>query len=77
MNVLRRKHLSPEFGLATLDEVPSLLLEHRVLIGDSNKLIVTEAFSIRDVRQVRVALLAELSDNERLVELIRKCQHQL
>ena len=69
VDVVSLEHLCPELKLAPLDEVPSLLLEHRVVIGDADELLVAEALGVRDVRKVRVARLAEFTDNERLVEL--------
>lgn len=67
MNVLRGENLRPKLGLATLDQVAGLLLEHRVLVRNGDQLIVTEALSVRDIRKVRVASLAEFADYERLV----------
>ena len=72
VNVVVNKDLGPKLRLATLYEVPSLLLEHRVIIGDGNQLIVTEALSICNVRKVRIASLAELANNEWLVQLHRE-----
>ena len=69
VDVLAGKNLRPKLGLATLDEVPSLLLKHRILVRDSNELLIAEALCIRDIRQVRVALLTEFTNNQRLVEL--------
>lgn len=69
MGVIRHENLSPELRLAALDKVPCLLLEHRVLIGNRNELVVAEALSIRNVRKVWIALLAELADNQWFVEL--------
>ena len=63
VNIVVNKDLSPKLGLATLNEVPSLLLEHRVIIGDGNQLVVAEALSICDVREVRIASLAEFAHN--------------
>lgn len=67
MHVIGHKDLSPQFRLATFHKVPGLLLEHRVIIGDGNEFIVTEALSVGNVSQVGIASLAELSDNERLI----------
>ena len=69
MNVITNENLGPKLWLTTLDEITSLLLEHRVLVGDGNELIIAEALSVCNVSQIRVALLAELSNNKRLVEL--------
>ena len=63
--------MSPKLKLTTLDKIPRLLLEHRVLVGDGDELIIAEALSVCNVSQIRVALLAELSNNKRLVELRR------
>lgn len=69
MDVVRDKDLRPEFGLPPSNEIPSLLLEHRVLIGDRDELVVAEALRIGDVRKIGVTLLAELADYQRLVQL--------
>ena len=72
VSVVGTKDLSPEVELTTADEVASLLLEHRVLVRDVDELIVAEALSVRNVREVRVASLAELANNEWLVQLHRE-----
>lgn len=69
MDVVTNKDLGPQLRLATLDEITSLLLEHGILVGDSNELVIAEAFSVCDVSQVGVSLLAELSNYEWFVEL--------
>jgi len=69
VEIVGHQDLGPQFGLATFDEITSLLLEHRVVIGDSNELVVTKAFGIRNIRQVGVWGLAEFPDNQWLVEL--------
>lgn len=71
MHVVSDKNLGPKLRLTALDKITSLLLEHRVVVGDSDQLVVTESFGIRDVCQVRIASFAELSDYQRLVELQR------
>jgi len=70
MDVARLKDLSPKIRLTSLDEVPRLLLEHRVLIGDCDKLVVTEALCVRNICEVWVPLLAEFTDDQGLVEVI-------
>lgn len=69
MDVLRAENLGPEFEASSLDEVASLVLEHRVVIGDGDELIVAEALGVGDVGEVRVALLAVPADDERVVDL--------
>ena len=64
------KDLTPKVGLTPLDQVPRLLLEHRVLVGDCNKFVVAETFCICDVREVWVPLLAEFTDDQRLVKIV-------
>jgi hypothetical protein len=63
MEVVGNKNLGPQLWLATFDKITRLLLEHRVVVGDSNELVVTETFGIRNIRQIGVSGLAELSDN--------------
>ena len=70
MDVVRLKDLSPKVRLTPLDEVPPLLLEHRVFIGDRNKLVVTEALCVRDVGEIWIPLLAEFADDQGLVKVI-------
>jgi len=53
------------------DEITHLLFEHRVVVCDSNELVITKAFGIRDIRLVGVSGLTELSDNQWLVKLDR------
>lgn len=70
VDVVRLKDLSPKIRLTPLDEVPRLLLEHRVLIGDRNKLVITEALCVRNVGEVWIPLLAEFTDDQRLVKVV-------
>jgi hypothetical protein len=42
---------------------------HLVLVRDVDELIVAETFRVSDVGEVRVALLAVLSDDEGFVDL--------
>ena len=61
--------LCPKFRLTTLHEVASLLFKHRVFIGDRDKLVITEALCVGNVRQVGIPSLTEFSNNERLIQL--------
>jgi len=49
MDIVRNEDLSPEIGLTTFDEVASLLFEHRVVVGDSNELVVAKTFGVGNV----------------------------
>lgn len=69
MNIVGTEDLSPQFKTTPLDEVPRLVLEHRVVVRDGDQLVVAESFGVGDVGEIRVALLAVLSDDERIVEL--------
>lgn len=69
MNILGNKDLCPKLWLSTFNQVTSLLLEHGVVVGNDNKLIVAEPFRIRNVGQVRVSRLAELSNYQRFIQL--------
>ena len=62
MDVVRHENHCPKFELPTLDEVPSLLFEHYVIIRNRDELFVAEAFRICNVREVWIALLAVLSN---------------
>ena len=70
MGVVWLKDLTPKIRLTPLDKVPRLLLEHRVLVGDRNKLVVTEALCVRNVGEVRIPLLAEFTDDQRFVKIV-------
>lgn len=72
VNVLRVEDLGPEFEASSLDEVASLVLEHRVIVGDGNELLIAEALGVGDVGEVRVALLAVLADDQRIVDLQKR-----
>lgn len=69
MDVLGAENLGPEFQTTALDEVPRLVLEHRVLVRDVDELVVAESLGVGDVGKVGVALLAVLSNDERVVDL--------
>lgn len=69
VDVVRDEDLNPEIGLTTLDEVASLLFEHRVVVGDGNELVVTKTFGIGNVCQVRITSFAEFSNNQRFIQL--------
>ena len=69
MNVLSHEDLSPKIQLTTFDEIPSLLFVHRVIIRNSDELFVAEALGVGDIRKVGIALLAEFTNNQRLIQL--------
>jgi len=69
MDVIRNEDLSPEIRLTTLDEVASLLLEHRVVVGDSNELVITKTFCVGNICQVRITSFAEFSNNQWFIQL--------
>ena len=69
MNILRNKDLCPKLWLSSFNQVTSLLLEHGVVVGNDDKLVVAEPFSIRNVGQVRVSRLTELSNYQRFIQL--------
>ncbi len=69
MGIILDEDLTPKIRLAAFNKIPSLLFEHGVVVGDSNKLIVAKAFSIGNVGKVRIAGFTKLSDNEGLVKL--------
>lgn len=71
MDVVSHKDLCPKLRLTALDEVTSLLLEHRVVVGDGDELVITEALGIGDVRKVGVASFTEFTNDQRFVELQR------
>ena len=70
MNIVWLKDLSPKIGFTSLDEIPRLLLEHRVFIGNRNKLLVAEALCVRDVGEVWIPLLAEFTDDRGLIKVV-------
>lgn len=69
VNVVIHKYLRPQIEFATLDEITSLLLEHRIFVGDRNQLFVAETLCIGYVRQIWVTSLAKATDNKRIIEL--------
>ena len=69
MNILRDKDLYPKLLLSSFNQVMSLLLEHGVVIGNDDNLVVAEPFSICNVGQVRVLRLTELSNYQRFIQL--------
>lgn len=70
MRVVRAEDLGPEFEPAAPDEVARLVLEHLIVVGDEDELVVAEALGVGDVGEVRVALLAVLADDERVVDVV-------
>lgn len=69
MVVAGREHSVPELESPALDEVASLVLEHRVVVRNRDKLFIAEAFGVGDVGEEGIALLAVLADDERVVDL--------
>jgi hypothetical protein len=61
--------LGPEIGLTTFDEVAGLLFEHRIVVGDSNELVIAKAFGVGNVGKVRIPSLAEFANNQWFVQL--------
>ena len=69
MRALGAEDLGPEFEPPAPDQVARLVLEHLVVVRDADELVVTEALGVGNVGKVRVALLAVLSNDERVVDL--------
>ncbi|KAI3480029.1 hypothetical protein L1887_57805 [Cichorium endivia] len=73
-DVVRVGGLGDGGGGDLLDELaamgPRLVLEHGVVVGDGDQLIVAEALGVGDVGEVGVALLAVLADDARVVEVV-------
>ena len=55
MDISCLKDLTPKVCLTPLNEVPCLLLEHRIFVGDRNELVVTKA--LRDAMCARYGSL--------------------
>mmetsp|Transcript_3295 Transcript_3295/g.10326 ORF Transcript_3295/g.10326 Transcript_3295/m.10326 type:complete len:1450 (+) Transcript_3295:864-5213(+) len=70
--VLVRQHPRPQLQVLPLHQVPRLVLEQRVAVGDLDQLVVARAprAPVRQVRQVRVQLLAKLAHHLAVVELV-------
>ena len=49
VNVVVDKNLNQKLWLATCRYVPSLLFEHRTVVGDRDKLIITEPLRVGKV----------------------------
>lgn len=45
------------------------MLEHGVLVGDGNELVVAEALGVGDICKVWITSLAEFTNNKRFIEL--------
>jgi hypothetical protein len=43
VNIASNEDLGPQLRLATFNEIASLLLEHRAVVGDSNRSLVAES----------------------------------
>lgn len=69
MQISPGENLRPKIWLTSLDEVTSLLLKHRVLVGNRDEFVVAEPFRIGDVCEVGITFLAELPDHHRVVQL--------
>jgi len=69
MDIVMNENLGPKVRLTALDEIPGLLLEHGVVVGNRDKFIIAKTFGISDVSKVWIACLAELSNNQWLVHL--------
>jgi len=69
MDIVMNKNLGPEVGFTALDEISGLLLEHGVVIGDGDKFIVAKTFGISNIGQIWIACLAELSNDQWLIQL--------
>jgi hypothetical protein len=67
VHILMDKNLRPKLRLATFHQVSSLLFEHRVVVGDRNKLVITEPLCVGNVGKVRIPSLTELPDDQWLV----------
>lgn len=69
VDIFRYENLSPKVRSAALDQITGLLLVHRIVVRDCDKLIVTESLGIGDVCKVRVAFLAVFANNQWFIEL--------
>ena len=69
VKIIRDQNLLPQFNATALHKVSRLLFEHRVLVGNVDQLVIAEALSICDIRQIRVSFLAVFSNNKRFVDL--------
>jgi hypothetical protein len=72
MRIIRGKNSSPEILVLTLNEITSLKSVKSVLVGDLDELVVavTPGALVSSVGEMGIALLAILSDNLGVVELI-------
>lgn len=70
MDVVVREHICPDLAISPLNQVPRLCLEHRILVGDADKLQVVLTLTVCNIRQVRVALLTVLAHSKRVVHVV-------
>jgi hypothetical protein len=63
VDVVGDEYLGPKLESTSLDEVTSLVLEHGVVVGNRDQLVIAEAFGICDICKIRVPLLAVFADD--------------
>lgn len=72
MFIVLLKNVGPQGVLTTTNEVASLMLEHAVLIGDMDQLIVALALLVTNVGKVRITFLAVFANETRVIILTEK-----
>ena len=70
MHIVFFQDRRPQLWLTTQNQVAGLMLVHRVIVGDGDKLRITEALGVCNVGQVRVTLLTVFTDNEGVVQVV-------
>jgi hypothetical protein len=69
VDVVGMKNFGPKLLATTLDKIAGLVLEHRVVVGDRDELVVAETFGEGDISEIWIPLLAVFADHERIVDL--------
>jgi hypothetical protein len=70
VHIVVGQHILPDFRIRPVEQVPCLRAEHAVLIGDVDELEVVATLLVSDEGQVRVALLAVLSNSKGVVLVV-------
>jgi hypothetical protein len=73
MYIVTNENLGPKVWLAALDEIMRLLLEHGIIVGNSDELIIAKTLHICSINKIRITHFIGFSNNWRLVELY-ECQ---
>lgn len=63
------QNVLPQCRVSSMNQITCLVLEHGVLICDVDKFIVTLSLLVTNISEVRISLLAVLSNEARIIVL--------